>query len=124
MAEHSQSIKRLLQQWKAEAHERELHRELTRLDESFAEWRKGLIGSGELSHRLHEWESGPARSLFKQYNDSRPDMMVAYAIVLGILDEREVPVDLLEALSGPLAFYRSLQAEGNLRDREGAWWRE
>jgi hypothetical protein len=49
-------IKRLLRKHVMEAHERELHRELTKLDQSFAEWRDGEIGSGELSHRIHQWD--------------------------------------------------------------------
>jgi hypothetical protein len=51
-----------------EAYERELHRELTKLDQSFAEWRNGTISSGELSHRIHQYETGPSRELFKHYN--------------------------------------------------------
>ena len=106
-----------------EAYERELHRELTVLDESFAEWRRGAIGSGELSHRIHKWERGPSRALFKHYNHDPQDTPVAYAIVLGILDEEEVPEGLLEAISGPLEFFRSLQKRDELRRREGTWWR-
>jgi hypothetical protein len=48
---------------------------------------------------------------------------VAYAIVLGIMDEEEVPEGLLEAISGPLEFFRSLQERDELRGREGTWWR-
>jgi hypothetical protein len=71
MREHSKRIKRLIREWMTEAYERELHRELTKLDESFAEWRRGTISSGELSHRIHEWETGPSRALFKHYNTTR-----------------------------------------------------
>jgi hypothetical protein len=98
-----------------EAYERELHRELTVLDESFAEW--------QLSHRIHKWERGPSRALFKHYNHDPQDTPVAYAIVLGIMDEEEVPEGLLEAISGPLEFFRSLQERDELRGREGTWWR-
>lgn len=44
-------IKRLLHPYLAEAYERELQRELTKLERSFSEWRSGQIGSGELSER-------------------------------------------------------------------------
>ncbi len=79
--------------------------------------------SGELSHRIHEWETGPSRALSKHYNHGPQDMSVAYAIVVGILDEKEVPGELLEAISGPLEFFRSLQERDELRGTEGAWWR-
>ena len=91
-----------------EAYERELHRELTKLDESLAEWRRGAISSGELSHRIHEWETGPSWALFEHYNRGPQDLSVAYAVVVGILDEEEVPEELLEAISGAIEFFPSL----------------
>jgi hypothetical protein len=122
MTEYSKSIKRLIREWMMEAYERELHRELTRIDESFAAWRAGAIGSGELSHRIHQWEQGPSCALFKYYNRGPQDMSVAYAIAIGILDEEELPSELLEAIRRPLAFYRSLKEQDDLRAREGHWW--
>lgn len=92
-----------------EAYERELSRELSKLKESFDEWRGGAISSGELSDRIHKWETGPSRALFKKYNYGSHDMPLAYAIVTGILDEEEVPAELLEAISGTIDFCRSLQ---------------
>jgi len=122
MQQHSKQVKRLLREWAAEAHERELHRELERLDESMAEWRRGDIGSGEMSHRIHEWERGPSRALFKWYNSGLLDTAVAYAIVVGILDEQEVPGEVLESVGNAMAFYRGLQERDDLRGREGQWW--
>jgi hypothetical protein len=122
MREHPKRIKRLIREWMTEAYERELHRELTKLDESFAEWRGGAISSGELSHRIHQWETGPSRALFKHYNRGSQDVSVAYAIVVGILDEEEVPEELLEAIGGAIEFFRSLQESDELRTREDTWW--
>jgi hypothetical protein len=109
-------IKRLLRELSAEAHDRELHRELTKLDASFSEWRSGAICSGELDHRIHIYKTGPARRLFKQYNYGMPDMNVAYAVVAGILNEDQVPAELLEAISRPLDFYKSLAERGELAE--------
>jgi hypothetical protein len=122
MRQYSKRVEELIREWMTEAYERELHRELTVLDESFTEWRKGAISNGELSHRIHEWERGPSRALFKHYNYGPQDTSVAYAIVLGILDEGEVPEELLEAIAGPLESFHSVQERGELRGREGAWW--
>jgi hypothetical protein len=36
-------------------------------------------------------------------------------IVVGILDENEVPADLLEAIAAPLAFYQSLKERDELQ---------
>lgn len=116
MQDYPKHIKKMLREYAAEAHERELHRELTKLDQSFAEWRAGKIGSGELSDRVHQYEVGPSRELFKQYNGGRHEMLVAYAIVVGILKREEVSSELLEALAKPLSFYESLQARGELKE--------
>ena len=64
-----------------EAYERALHRELTRPNQSFVEWRAGKIGSGELSYRVHQYETGTSRERFTHYNDSPHGVSVAYAVV-------------------------------------------
>ena len=122
MREYPKRIKRLIREWMTEAYERELYRELAKLEESMAEWRRGDISSGEMSHRIHEWETGPSRALFRQYNQGPKDMSVAYAIVVGILEEEEVPAEMLEAIGGALEFFRSMQEQEELRGREGRWW--
>jgi hypothetical protein len=116
LRQYPKHIKRLLRQYLAEAYQRELHRELAKLDKSFAEWRNGLIGSDELSQRVHRYETGPARELYKRYNDGPPDMTVAYAIVTGILQLDEVSPELLEAIERPLGFYQMLKERGELRE--------
>ena len=115
MKEYSKRIKRLLREYSMEAHEQELHRELTKLDANFDEWRDGVIDSIELDHRVHKYKIGPARQLFKRYNDGQADMNVAYAIAVGILDEDKVPEELLEAIKGPLAFYQDMKERNELR---------
>ena len=116
MRTYPKHIKRALRELMAEAYERELRRELAKLDESFAAWRAGQISSGELSYRVHQYETGPSRKLFNQYNDRAHDMHVAYAIVVGILQREEVPAEVLDALSGPLNFYESLREQDELRE--------
>ena len=115
MINYPKRIKKLLRELMTQAYERELHRELTKLDQSFAEWRDGKLSSGELSNRVHQFEIGPSRELFKRYNDGALDMMVAYAIVAGILHENEVPRELSETIDAHLTFFRSLKEQGKLR---------
>lgn len=115
MQSYSNRIKWLLGEYSRKAHERELDRELAKLDASFDRWRQGDISSSDLDEAIHKYKSGPARKLWKQYNQGQADMNVAYAIVAGILDETEVPEEVLEALDQPLAFYRSLKERGDLR---------
>ncbi len=115
MKDYPKPIKRLMRQYLAEAYERELQRELTKLEQSFAEWRSGQISSGELSDRLHQYERGPSRALYKRYNYGEEDMTLAYVIVGGVLRREEIPDELLEALKGPLSFYQSLKDADDLR---------
>jgi len=115
MQTYSKKIKRLIREYMAEAYERELHRELMKLDQSMNEWREGKISNGEMSHRIHLFEVGPSRELFERYNDSPADMNVSYAIVAGLLGRDEVPTELLEAISGSMAFYQSLKDRGELK---------
>jgi hypothetical protein len=116
MADYAKKIKRLLRECVTEAYERELYRELTKLDQSFAEWRNGTIGSGELSHRIHAYENGPSRALFNRYNQGEDDLNVAYAIVAGILDRDQIPAELLEAIGRPLDFFQSMKERNELRE--------
>lgn len=102
-----------------EAYERELHRELTRLDQQFAAWRRGEISSGELSYQVHRYENGPSRDLFKQYNNTPHDLSVAFAMVAGILSIDEVPPEVREAIQEPLAFFQDLKDRNQLREPGG-----
>lgn len=116
MKSYPKRIKKLLREYTTEAYERELHRELTILERSFEQWRNGEISSGELSYRIHQYEIGPSRELYKKYNEnSLAEMNVAYAIAVGILNKEEVPPELLEALERALSFYEDLDDRGELR---------
>jgi hypothetical protein len=115
MTEYSKQVKRLLRELSAEAYEKELSRELAKLENSFEEWRAGKINSGELSYRIHQYEVGPSRELYKKYNDGENDLNVAYAIVTGMLAREEVPKELIEAINTHLRFYESLKDSGKLR---------
>ncbi len=118
MCDYPKSIKKLLQHFRREAYERALRRELTKLDHSFAAWRAGRLSNGELNQRIHQYETGAARELYKQYHHNPPDLSVAYALVVGILQRDEVPAELLAALEGPLRFYQSLQERNELKEPE------
>ena len=115
MREYPKKIKKLIREFAAEAHERELHRELTRLDRRFAEWRNSQLGSGALSDEIHQYENGPSCELFKRYNGGLLDMMVAYAIAADILKREEIPAELLEALHSPLEYFGRQKDCGELK---------
>ena len=116
MQDYPKKIKRLISEYLAEAHERELQRELRKLEQSFSEWRSGKIGAGELNYRIHQYETGPSRALYKRYNSGPKEMAVAYAIVAGILRREAIPEELLQAIEGALNFYQSLKDRNELRE--------
>lgn len=116
MKPYPKRIKKLLREYTTEAYERELYREITIFECSFEQWRNGEISSSELSYRIHRYEIGPSRELYKKYNeDTLVEMNVAYAITVGILNQEEIPLELLEALERALSFYEDLDARGELR---------
>lgn len=116
MRKYPKQIRRLIREFAAEAYERELRRELTRLDAAFGAWRKGELSSGELDSRIHQYETRTARDLYKQYNYGEADMNVAYAIVTGILDREEIPAELGQALDPLIGFYQGMKERGDLRE--------
>ena len=115
MRKYSKAIKHLLHENALEAYERELHRELTKLDISVSEWRAGKIGSGELSYRIHQYETGVSKELYNRYNSGDDDLNVAYAIITGILSKNDVTPEVSEAIEASLGFYQSLKDHGELR---------
>lgn len=115
MNPYPKQIKKLISTWKCEAHERELHRELTKLDGLFAQWRAGEMGSGDLAIHVEDCWKGPIKELLERYNTSYQDNNVAYALVTGILSYDEVPEELVQALSERIAYFEDLKARGDLR---------
>lgn len=122
MAQYSSHIKKMLRTWSTEAYRREMERELGRLQKDIDAWQRGRISSEEVSHRIHDWDTGPSKALSKQYDYGQLDATVAYAIVIGILKAREIPDELMDAIESPLEMYRSMKAKGKLADRKGEWW--
>ncbi len=114
MQQYSKQVKRFIREWKAEAHERELHRELTKFDQTYAGWRSGEISSGELGIMIEDFVKGPIRELFDTYNNSMQEMNIAYAVVTGILQREELPSDLLDAIQQHLAFYEGMRERDEL----------
>ncbi len=109
MPEYPKSVKRSLRALAGMAFEEEMRRALSDLAQSFDAWRAGQIDVWELDQQVHKYHNGPARELYKLYNDSPVDMAVAYAIVRGIIGRESVPAEMEPYLERPLAFYRSLE---------------
>jgi hypothetical protein len=98
MREFPKAIKRKLNELCGLAHEEALRRALEPLGRDFELWRERQLDSGTLAIRIHEFDHGPARELFNYYNRAWPEMVVAAAIVDGLLDRRQIPPEVLEAI--------------------------
>ncbi len=110
MADTPKRIKRLLREHAAAAHEEELRRTLVPVAEAFKRWERGELGSGELSEIIHRFHQGPARELFARYNTPYLEMIVAYAITVGVLDRQKIPAELRDHLARALEFYEGERA--------------
>lgn len=94
------------------AYERDLAQELSHLEANFTEWRQGIIDSFQLSNSIHEFHDRVSRDLYKQYMRVSPHLMVAYALVEGILSEEEIQPKILSKLGQAIEFYRLERGEG------------
>lgn len=103
--------KRKLRELAGVAYERELGAELSKLGSEFARWRRGEIDPFELSDLIHRFHNGISRELYVRYDRLPSSQSVARAVALQVLQEAEVPSELLEALEGPLHFFREQLAE-------------
>ena len=92
MGEFSKRTGKLIRDWAVIAHEREMARELGRLEEKFAAWRRGEMGTWDLNEAIHEHHSKTARELHSRYNYERTPLYgVIYAINFGVLRPDEAP---------------------------------
>ena len=88
--EYPKRIKRELRELAGQAHENELGRELEKLAQHFDEWREEKIDAASLTELIHQYHNGPARELWKKYNSGFVEVLVAQAIVSGILQKEQV----------------------------------
>ncbi len=88
------------------AYDRELGRELTRLEASFSEWHAGRLTSHDVSAAIHTFHDGVARDLWVLYVRGHPTSTVARAVAAGLLAESEVPASLLAKLRDAVEYYR------------------
>ena len=68
-----------------------------------------------VSYRIHQYERGPSRELYKKYNYGEDDMNVAYAIVTGLLDRKDIPVELLDEIEGALSIFQAMKERNELK---------
>lgn len=113
----SKANKRKLRELAGLAYERELGAQLSKLESEFTRWRHGEIDPFELSDRIHRFHDGISRDLYVLYGRPSPSHSVARAVAFQVLQEAEVPSELLEALERTIHFYREQLAEPDEQDQ-------
>lgn len=97
MSELPKHIRKQMRELISTAYSRELNRHLEELALKFDQWRKEVIDCWELSNMIHEFHDGISRDLYKMYNYGKDeDLLVARAIVHGLLSKDEVSDELRE----------------------------
>jgi hypothetical protein len=105
MQEVSKRIERLVREWAAVAHDRELGKALSELRAQFERWERGEINAFELNELVHQFHQGTSREIWKRYATSHLEPAVASAVVAGVLRKEELPVELLQHIAGLIEFY-------------------
>jgi len=108
MPKYSTKMRRALRELADVAYERELRVAVSHLADFFTQWQAGQVNTWDLVYRLHRFHYGPDRDLYKHYSWGPPDLVVAQAVVTGVLKESEVPPRVLAALDHAITFYRAL----------------
>ena len=109
MSQPTKQIKKLIRQYGAIAHERELSQELRDLHSEFERWQKGEISAGDLNDKIHDYHDGPSRNMWVKYGTSNPQAGLAAAIASGLIAKDEVPSQLLEFLARNIEYFESEQ---------------
>jgi hypothetical protein len=105
MGEIPKRLQKVLRELTSRARERELREALLPLASDFDAWRAGTLDVDLLLDRIHRFHQGPNREIWKEYTYGSPELLVAGALVDGLLAEEEVPEELLQLLARLQAFY-------------------
>ena len=116
--EPSKRINRLLRELADRAYEEALGRELSKLEESFHAWRAGKLAAFDLTQEIHRFHQGPNRELYIHYTSRLHELVVARAVVQGLLPESSLTEELRAHLAPEIT--REREALGHLNGSESA----
>ena len=102
-------IKRLVREWAAVAHERELGHALLQHRVQFDRWQQGEISGFELNEQVHRFHQGASRDIWKRHDPSHLEPALGFAVATGLLRKEELPLELLEHLAQLIEFYEAEQ---------------
>lgn len=100
--------KKLLRKLRSLAYKRKLEENLDKLGQDFTRWRNENIDSYELEEKILEFQNGTNSEFSNKYDSSNESLVVAAAIVNGILDGEEVDDKLLNKLEDGIDAYKKI----------------
>jgi len=109
MRDIPKGLKRLVREWAAVAHDRELAKALLALGAQFERWQQGEITAADLNDLIHQFHQGTSREIWKKYATNHLEPAVAFAVATGILRREELPPELLQHAAGLIEFYEAEQ---------------
>jgi hypothetical protein len=108
-AEIPKPIRRQLNALVSAAHEEAMRRALAGLAADFDRWRRGEIDSFVFTESIHKFHDGSNREIYKQFalrKTSDLPLLAAYSLVQGLIEEKDIPPEVLPYIAGWLKFYR------------------
>lgn len=110
MRDTPKRLKRLVREWAAIAHDRELTKALQELRTHFDRWQQSEITAAELNGLIHQFHEGVARDIWKSYATKHLEPAIGFAVATGIFRREELPAELLEHVAGWIQFYEEEQS--------------
>jgi hypothetical protein len=107
MQDPPKAVKRLVREWAAIAHDRELGHALLELRTQFDRWQRGEIAAADLNDLLHQFHQGASREIWKRYATNHLEPTIASAVAAGILRREELPEELLRHVVGLIELYEA-----------------
>jgi hypothetical protein len=107
----SKHIRKLVRDFAALSHDRELGEALRELRAEFDRWERGELPPSDLSDEIHKFHQGPAREIWLRYSTNQLEPALGFAVATGVLRTDELPEELLQHLAGWIDFYKSEETD-------------
>ena len=107
MQDTPKRLKRLVREWAAIAHDRELSKALSELRTHFDRWQRGEITAAGLDDRIDQFHQGASREIWKAYSTNHREPAIGFAVATGVIQRQELPPELLQHVAGWVQFYEA-----------------
>ena len=104
-------MKRLVREWAAIAHDRELGHALRELRTQFDRWQRGEIAAAHLNDLIHQFHQGASREIWKKYATNHLEPTIGSAVAAGILRREELPEERSRQIAGLIEFYEAADSD-------------